>query len=114
MMKVILFLSLWTLVSSATLEKSPIFSLDTDRSTNGLPSIRVTFPNGQTDTLVLHQFTDDGIDEDTIFQSRSEPDCRYMGHLLSEHAPGTGMFKWYKNGRVENVYTNEKKKSSNR
>ena len=28
--------------------------------------------------------------------------------ILSEHAPGTGMFKWYKNGRVENVYPNEK------
>merc|ERR1719394_413026 len=103
MMKVILFLSLWTLVSSATLEKSPIFSLDTDRSTNGLPSIRVTFPNGQTDTLVLHQFTDDGIDEDTIFQSRSEPEaclavtgCSGLEDvdlsILSEHAPGTGMF----------------------
>ena len=118
-MKLLVFISVLSLTSTAIIERTPSFSMIDDRSLNGSPIIEVTFPNGHSDTLVLSQFVD-GIDEP---ESR---DCRYNGHLLSEpeaclamtgcpgledveltilseHAPGSGMFKWHKNGMVENL-----------
>ena len=118
-MKLLVFISVLSLTSTAIIERTPSFSMIDDRSLNGSPIIEVTFPNGHSDTLVLSQFVD-GIDEP---ESR---DCRYNGHLLSEpeaclamtgcpgledveltilseHAPGSGMFIWHKNGMVENL-----------
>ena len=121
-MKLLVLISVLSLASTATIERTPSFSLITDRSANdGSPIVEVTFPNGHSDTMVLSQFVD-GIDEP---QPESR-DCRYNGHLLSdseaclamtgcpgledveltilsEHAPGSGMFIWHKNGMVENL-----------
>ena len=121
-MKLLVLISVLSLASTATIERTPSFSLITDRSTNdGSPIVEVTFPNGHSDTMVLSQFVD-GIDEP---QPESR-DCRYNGYLLSdpeaclamtgcpgledveltilsEHAPGSGMFIWHKNGMVENL-----------
>ena len=122
-MMLVLFLSLATLVSSANIGKTPSFSLVSDRSANRAPLIDVTFPNGHTDTLVLSPFVDGMVHEPS-----ESGDCRYSGHLLSEpeaclgvtgcpgledveltilsqQAPGSGMFRWYKNGRVETLET---------
>merc|ERR1711971_724811 len=117
-MKVLsLSFSLFALASTASV-KTPRFSLISERSANGAPTVAVTFPNGHSDTLVLSPFTD-GITD-------SAKNCRYSGHLLSEpeaclavtgcfgsedvelsilskYAPESGMFKWNLDGTVENL-----------
>ena len=113
-MKLLVALSLVTFASSASVERSPSFTLVGDRSENGAPIIAVTFPNGHSDTLHLSHFDAD------------VRDCRFNGHLLSdpetclavtgcpgqedveltilsEHAPGSRMYKWNKDGSVENL-----------
>jgi hypothetical protein len=113
-MKLLVALSFVTFASSASVERSPSFSLVGDRSDNGSPIIAVTFPNGHSDTLHLSHFDAD------------VRDCRFNGHLLSdpetclavtgcpgqedveltilsEHAPGSQMYKWNKDGSVENL-----------
>ena len=113
-MKLLLSLSFVAFASSASVERSPSFTLVGDRSDNGAPIIAVTFPNGHSDTLHLSHFDAD------------VRDCRFNGHLLSdpeaclavtgcpgqedveltilsEHAPGSRMYKWNKDGSVENL-----------
>jgi hypothetical protein len=113
-MKLLVALSFVTFASSASIERSPSFSLVGNRSDNGSPIIAVTFPNGHSDTLHLSHFDAD------------VRDCRFNGHLLSdpetclavtgcpgqedveltilsEHAPGSQMYKWNKDGSVENL-----------
>ena len=73
-MKVLsLSFSLFALASTASV-KTPRFSLISERSANGAPTVAVTFPNGHSDTLVLSPFTD-GITD-------SARNCRYSGNLL--------------------------------
>ena len=55
-MKLLVVISLVSLASTATVERTPSFKLITDRSANGSPIIDVTFPNGVSDTLVLREF----------------------------------------------------------
>ena len=75
-MKVLaLSFSLFALASTASV-KTPRFSLISERSANGVPTVAVTFPNGHYDTLVLSPFTDD-----STYSTRN---CRYSGYLLSE------------------------------
>ena len=113
-MKLILTLSFVVFASSASVERSPNFTLVGDRSDNGAPIIAVTFPNGHSDTLHLSHFDAD------------VRDCRFNGHLLSDpetclavtgcpgqedveltilsdHAPGSRVYKWHKDGLVENL-----------
>ena len=90
-----------------------------DKSWDGTPLIKIEFPDGYTDTLVLKKFY--GNDED----KNAKPDwCHYIGHLanesesgvamtgcvkdedveftiLSSHSKACQMFKWTKNGKVE-------------
>ena len=73
-MKVLsLSFSLFALASTASV-KTPRFSLISERSANGAPTVAVIFPNGHSDTLVLSPFTD-GITD-------SARNCRYLGNLL--------------------------------
>merc|ERR1712029_670507 len=89
----------------------PIFSVSQDRALDGNPHITVTFPNGQTDALIL--------------ENRGSGDnCHYVGHLkherqacvavtgclgredmeftiLSRHATQSPMWKWKTDGSVE-------------
>jgi hypothetical protein len=124
-MKVLILLSLVTLALTARLKekRAPTFTLiGNDRSVDGLPIISVKFPNGVSDTLVLRKF-DAGIN----LPASESKECNYIGHLasepdaclaltgcpglddhveltiLSEHFPG--LFKWYKDGHVENLKT---------
>jgi len=133
-MRVLILLSLVTLTLTARLkeERAPTFTfMGNDRSVNGLPIISVKFPNGISDSLVLQKF-DAGID----LPVAETKECNYIGHLasepeaclaltgcpgiddfvemtiLSEHFPG--IFKWYKDGRVENVQTPHEKVSKPR
>ena len=96
----------------------PQFTL-LDKSLDGTPSIKIEFPDGYKDTLVLKKFY--GNDED----KRAKHDrCHYIGHLakesesgvamtgcvniedveftiLSSHSKACQIFKWTKNGKVE-------------
>jgi hypothetical protein len=73
-MKVLsLSFSLFALASTASV-KTPRFSLISERSANGAPTVAVTFPNGHSDTLVLSPFTD-GITD-------TAKNCRYSGNFL--------------------------------
>ena len=105
--------------SSRELKLAPRFSMIQDRTSNGAPSISVTFPDGYTDTLVLNKFY--GNEED---RTAGLDRCHYFGHLanepkaciamtgcvgfedveftiLSNHAKTLHMFKWTKDGNVE-------------
>ena len=90
-----------------------------DKSWYGTPLIKIEFPDGYTDTLVLKKFY--GNDED----KNAKPDwCHYIGHLanesesgvamtgcvkdedveftiLSSHSKACQIFKWTKDGKVE-------------
>ena len=57
------------------LEETPNFSLVQERLDNGSPSIKVTFPDGYSDLLVLNHFYDK--------ENRPEG-CHFMGHLENE------------------------------
>ena len=105
--------------SSRELKLVPSFSMIQDRTSNGAPSISVTFPDGYTDTLILNKFY--GNEEDRM---AGLDRCHYFGHLanepkaciamtgcvgfedveftiLSTHAKTLHMFKWTKDGNVE-------------
>ena len=98
-----------------------MFSMLEERSSNGAPSVSVTFPDGYHDNLVLSRF--DANDEDRMANSEH---CNFNGHLenepeacvamtgcfgsedvhftiLSTHAIGSSMFTWTKDGKVEVV-----------
>ena len=112
----------FTKICLAASVKVPKFSVLEDRSVNGSPSIGITFPDGYSDTLILTPFPGDNVDA----YNRDESTCLFHGYLanepeacsamtgclgsedveftiLSEHAPGTPMFIWRKNGQVELV-----------
>merc|ERR1711971_1308841 len=101
--------------------ETPSFVLVEERSSNGSPSIVVTFPDGYQDNLVLSKFY---ASEQNRMASKER--CHYIGHLenehtacvamtgcvgsqdvqftiLSKHAPKSSTFKWTKNGNVENM-----------
>ena len=100
-------------------DTSPKFTLLEERSTNGAPSVSVTFPNGHQDKLVLNRY--DANDEDRM---ANEEHCNFIGHLenepeacvamtgcfgsedvhltiLSTHATESRMFTWTKEGEVD-------------
>ena len=96
----------------------PTFSLLGDRLDDGQPpQVSITFPDGYTDTIVLNHYFSE---KDQIENGN------YLGHLanekeacvamtgrigsedveftiLSNHAAESNMFKWKKNGTVENI-----------
>ena len=105
-------------------EETPSFVLVEERSSNGAPSIVVTFPDGYQDALVLSKFYANK-------QNRiaSKERCHYIGHLaneltacvamtgcigsqdvqftiLSKHDPKSSTFKWTKDGNVELMKVN--------
>ena len=87
----------------------PSFSLIEERSENGHPWVKVSFPDSSSDFLVLRKY--DGLDGHFIGHLRDEPEaCVAMVHhpehteitLMSERAVGSTMYKWNKsNGEVE-------------
>ena len=88
-----------------------------ERLDNGAPSIAITFPDGHTDNLILGHF----------YAEENRPrGCHFSGHLehdseacvgmtgcigsddveftiISDHASGSGMYKWKKDGNVEHI-----------
>merc|ERR1712172_439471 len=121
-MRFLVIASLIAISNSARLsgqKETPSFVLVEERSSNGAPSIVVTFPDGYQDVLVLSKFFANK-------QNRiaSKERCHYIGHLaneltacvamtgcvgsqdvqftiLSKHAPNSSTFKWSKDGKVE-------------
>merc|ERR1711997_823974 len=121
-MRFLVIASLIAISNSARLsgqKETPSFVLVEERSSNGAPSIVVTFSDGYQDVLVLSKFY-------TNKQNRiaSKERCHYIGHLaneltacvamtgcvgsqdvqftiLSKHAPNSSTFKWTKDGNVE-------------
>ena len=96
----------------------PQFTL-LEKSLDGTPSIRIEFPDGYQDTMVLKKFY--GNDEDKIANLHR---CHYIGRLanetesgvamtgcvenedveftiLSKHSKACQIFKWTKNDKVE-------------
>ena len=79
-----------------------------ERSENGHPLVKVTFPDSSSDFLVLSKY--DGLEGHFIGHLRDEPEaCVAMVHhpehteitLMSERAMGSTMYKWKANGEVE-------------
>jgi len=121
-MRFLVIASLIAISNSARLsgqKETPSFVLVEERSSNGTPSIVVTFSDGYQDVLVLSKFYANK-------QNRiaSKERCHYIGHLaneltacvamtgcvgsqdvqftiLSKHAPDSSTFKWTKDGNVE-------------
>merc|ERR1739844_415242 len=121
-MRFLVIASLIAISNSARLsgqKETPSFVLVEERSSNGTPSIVVTFSDGYQDVLVLSKFYANK-------QNRiaSKERCHYIGHLaneltacvamtgcvgsqdvqftiLSKHAPNSSTFKWTKDGKVE-------------
>ena len=58
---------------------APRFNILEERSSNGAPSVSVTFPDGHRDNLVLSRF--DANDEDRM---ASVEHCNFIGHLENE------------------------------
>merc|ERR1712038_1212110 len=123
-MKLFVVLSLIAVASAAQLKAhweplETIFTLVEERSSNGSPTVKVTFSDGYTDTLVLSRYHSS--EEDRI---AGVEECHFIGHLekevdacvamtgcvgsedvdltiLSTHAIGSSMFRWAKDGKVE-------------
>merc|ERR1712172_23523 len=121
-MRFLVIASLIAISNSARLSRqkeTPSFVLVEERSSNGEPSIVVTFSDGYQDVLVLSKFYANK-------QNRiaAKERCHYIGHLaneltacvamtgcvgsqdvqftiLSKHAPNSSTFKWTKDGNVE-------------
>merc|ERR1712001_75178 len=124
-MKLFAVLSLIAVVSAAQLSNvhweplETFFTLVEERSSNRSPTVKVTFSDGYTDTLVLSRYHSS--EEDRI---TGVEECHFIGHLekevdacvamtgcvgsedvdltiLSTHAIGSSMFRWAKDGKVE-------------
>merc|ERR1712172_402987 len=121
-MRFLVIASLIAISNSARLsgqKETPSFVIVEERSSNGAPSIVVTFSDGYQDVLVLSKFYANK-------QNRiaAKERCHYIGHLaneltacvamtgcvgsqdvqftiLSKHAPNSSTFKWTKDGNVE-------------
>merc|ERR1712172_358353 len=121
-MRFLVIASLIAISNSARLSRqkeTPSFVLVEERSSNGEPSIVVTFSDGYQDVLALSKFYANK-------QNRiaAKERCHYIGHLaneltacvamtgcvgsqdvqftiLSKHAPNSSTFKWTKDGNVE-------------
>ena len=88
------------------------------RTSNGAPSVNITFPGGHKDTLILKKFY---ANEEE--RKSGDEQCNYSGHLLNEpeacvsmtgcveqedveftifsnHSREATMFKWTKDGNV--------------
>ena len=95
------------------------FTLVEERSSNGSPTVKVTFSDGYTDTLVLSRYHSS--EEDRL---AGVEECHFIGHLANEvdacvamtgcvgsedvdltifstHAIQSSMFRWAKDGTVE-------------
>jgi len=119
-MRVYIIASLIAIAYSARVNVAPKFSMVEERSSNGAPSVSVTFPDGYQDNLVLSRF--DANDEDRM---ANKEHCNFIGHLenepeacvamtgcsgsedvhltiISNHVmQRSSMFTWKKDGSVE-------------
>jgi len=124
-MKLFVVLSLIAVASAAQLSNvhweplETFFTLVEERSTNGSPTVKVTFSDGYTDTLVLSRYHSS--EEDRL---AGVEECHFIGHLANEvdacvamtgcvgsedvdltifstHAIQSSMFRWAKDGTVE-------------
>ena len=104
--------------------QAPHFTLNADRSLDGIPSVTVTFPDGYTDNLILDRHYSNQDDE--LMRSEEADNCNFIGHLekeqeacvamtgcpgyedldftiFSSHAKDSPLFTWTKDGHVEVV-----------
>ena len=103
-----------------SVEPTPTFSLNSERSIDNSPRVTITFPDGYQDTLSLRQFFTNE-KEQSVEESNT---CAYVGHLerepgacvamtgcygeedvefsiASKHSVGSGLYKWTLDGVVE-------------
>ena len=103
-----------------SVERPPMFSLNSERSLDNSPRVTITFPDGYQDTLNLrHFYTNEK--EKSVEEANT---CAYVGHLerepeacvamtgcygeedvefsiASKHSVGSGLYKWTLDGHVE-------------
>ena len=88
----------------------PSFSLLEDRSINGNPLVEVNFADGSTDFLILSKY--EGLDGHFIGHLANERTAcvSMVNHpehaeltIMSERTVGSTMYKWAKNGEVEQI-----------
>ena len=103
-----------------SVERPPMFSLNSERSLDNSPRVTITFPDGYQDTLNLrHFYTNEK--EKSVEEANT---CAYVGHLerepgacvamtgcygeedvefsiASKHSVGSGLYKWNLDGEVE-------------
>ena len=105
-------------LNSTDTKLAPNFHLKEKKTSNGAPSIGITFPDGQKDTLLLSKFYSNEEERKSGVER-----CHYNGHLekepeacvamtgcvgtddveftiFSSHSK-SNIFKWTKNGNVE-------------
>ena len=115
---------------STEVRLAPRFSVIEERTSNGVPSVSIEFPDGYKDTLLLNKFY--GNQEERMANVER---CHYIGHLVNEpeacvamtgclgsedveftilstHAIDFHAFMWTKNGNVEILDSSSKVKIS--
>ena len=86
------------------------FSLIEERSSTGNPSVKINFADGSSDFLVLSKY--EGMDDHFIGHLANERSAcvAMVNHpehaeltIMSERTIGSTMYKWAKNGEVEQI-----------
>merc|ERR1711997_305805 len=102
-MRFLVIASLIAITYSAELKrKGPIFSLVEERSSNGAPSIDVTFSDGYQDTLILNKYYANEVGACVAMTGCVGSEDLDLT-ILSTHSGDSAMFKWTKEGNVEIV-----------
>merc|ERR1711997_1438538 len=113
-MRFLVIASLIAITYSAELKrKGPIFSLVEERSSNGAPSIDVTFSDGYQDTLILNKYYANEVGACVAMTGCVGSEDLDLT-ILSTHSGDSAMFKWTKEGNVEIVDNSDVSKNGPR
>merc|ERR1739848_883864 len=95
-MKIFLFLGFLVLAAAKPKGSTISFSRMSDRSIDGIPSVKVNFADGSSDYLVLSKY--------------ENMDGHFIGHpehaeltIMSDRTIESTMYKWKNNGEVEMI-----------
>ena len=117
-----LLLIITSIFALGSTESLPKFTLTKDRLVGEVPSVKIEFPDGTTDTLKLKRYYSSKEISEELASNR----CNFIGHLAKEPGAcvgftgcpeledveltimssrifGSPLFKWKRNGNVERI-----------